>query len=337
MKKTLIILILTAALMWLLLLPRLVGGYLQSWVPDWLEELGVREQASFEPGWFSSNLAIADALELELRARHFPPLGLDWIDLSGQLLSPLSDEAYLVEGELGLSGGSRIEIRGDELQLSTEPALVAGPVQLDLEQALDAPSQLSLILADASLSDRLGNHLNADRATLELRWSPIDEAHLALSLALEASAPAGLALELRAEPVEREALAQLIEGLQQLVQAPAEGPGRQFALLTVAGAWQQLSAAGLEIELERLDIGSGASLTGQWATDIGQPELQGSGESSALIAALGPVVGLSARVPAADAERLIRAWLDSMESRGWILPRDRGFELRYPAPEPDVS
>ena len=63
--------------------PAAVGAYLRTWVPDWLDELGVGDRSQFESGWFASDLTIADALTVDIQARHFPPLGLRWINLGG--------------------------------------------------------------------------------------------------------------------------------------------------------------------------------------------------------------------------------------------------------------
>lgn len=318
MKKTLIILVLLAALIWLLVMPAAVGAYLRTWVPDWLDELGVGDRSQFESGWFASDLTITDALTVDIQARHFPPLGLRWINLAGQLNSPLSDQPFDLRGHLSLQGRSRFDINGPNLAIDGNPRIGAGPVSLQLDQPLDATSTLRADIDQWVIEDTLDNSLLAERLETTLSWQGMDDDHLRLSLVLSAAEPAGIELQLSAEPVQREALAGLIEGLQQLNQAPPDSTAQQFALLTVASAWQQLTSAGLVIELDELTVGSENRFTGRWDTRSGQPVIQGQAEQPTFVTNLTPIIGLAVKVPPREAETLLLDWLQALIERGWM-------------------
>lgn len=318
MKKTLIILILLGALLWLLVMPAAVGAYLRAWVPDWLDEMGVGDRSQFESGWFASDLTIADALSVDIQARHFPPLGFRWLNLGGQMSSPLSDQPFDLYGHLSLQGHSQFDISGPNLAVSGDPRIGAGPVSIRLDQPLDATSTLKADIDQWVIEDTLDNVLRTERLELALSWLDLDDDHLRLSLVLSASEPAALELQLTAEPVQREALAALIEGLQQFNQSPPDSTAQQFAMLTVASAWQQLSSAGMVIELRELTLGPESRFTGRWDTDAGQPVIQGQAEQPTFVTSLTPIIGLAVKVPPREAEILLIDWLQALIERGWM-------------------
>jgi len=333
MKKMLIILVPSIALLWLLALPVAVGAMLRNWVPEWLEEVGLQDRSQLASGWFASALDIEEPVDLELTARHFPPLGLSWVEFDGHLRSGLSPRPFDIDGELGLSGASRIELNGHTLELDGPVQLDSGATTLLLDQDLNQPSRLDWTLDTLSLEDQRGNRLNADRAQASLSWSDLDEAHLALSLSIALDAADPLSLVLHAEPVQREALADLIEGLQQLARSEPRSRAGQFAMLTIAGAWQQMSQAGLILRLETLQLSTENRFEGDWATDAGQPLVTGRGRIEPLIRTLAPVVGLSAQLPSEQVEPTIQAWLDALQARGWLHVDGGEFEFRYAGPE----
>jgi len=345
MKKTLIILTLLLASIWLVAMPALVGSYLDRVAPSWLEESGMEDTARFDAGWFTSSLEINSGYRMNLRARHVPPSSLAWLRFSGELQAPVSPEPFRIGGEFGLTGLSSVDVRAPELAIDGQVRLNSGPTRLALNQSLDQASTLTVRIDDLALSDQLGNAIFAPGANLTLGWQalgsesgpaevePDGEDRLALSLTLDlvaAAAPASiLRLALDASPVERNALADLIQGLQQLSQTQGQSTARQFALLTVAGAWQQLSQHGLTVRLERLQIGSENQFSGHWSSLDGPPVIRGDGSLESLSRALQPLVGLSARVSAETAARSIRTWLDELRQRGWLIVEGDRFEFEY--------
>jgi len=350
MKKILIILALALGLIWLVAMPALVGSYLGRVVPEWLDEAGMAPTTQFDAGWFTSSLQIEDDYAVDLHGRHVPPLSLAWIRIDGELEAPISPAPILIDGQFGLTGLSSVRLEATELA-------IGGPLQLDssaslltLNQGLDQVSELSWQIEAFALSDQLGNLLSASTAELALAWSPSDPAvggaatapkeadaldlRLALMLLSDSNPHPTLRLIIEASPVQRDALAELIEGLQQWTQAQPRSTARQFALLTVAGAWQQLAQSGLTIRLDGLRIGSESRFSGHWVTQAGPPDIRGEGSIDALTRELRPIVGLGARVGAGTAERSIRAWIDEIRQRGWLVVEGDRYEFRYPVPQP---
>ncbi len=333
MKKTPIILILLIALFWLLVMPLAVGAYLRAWVPDWLDELGAGTRSQFESGWFQSQLTFIDALSVDLQARHFPPLGFRWIDLAGELTSPLSNQPFEVRGHLSLGGRSRLDLSGPDLRVTGEPQINAGPIQLQLDQQLNEPSTLALDLDQLLITDSLNNTLSTNHLAAALSWQALDDESLRLAVRLKATEPTQLGLQLAAEPVKRDALAALIEGLQQLNQAPPDSTAQQFAMLTIASAWQQMSEAGLVISLDELSTGPKGHFSGRWNTHTGQPVFHGQADHSSFLASLTPLVALGAKVRPDDAQRLLLAWLEALEERGWMTQTENTLLFSFGASE----
>ena len=350
MKKILIILSLLLGLIWLVAMPALVGSYLDRVVPEWLDEAGMAGTAQFDAGWFTSSLQIEDDYAVDLHGRHVPPLSLAWIRIDGELEAPISPAPIEIDGQFGLTGLSSVRLEAAELAIEGPVQLESSASRLTLNQGLDQASELSWQIEALGLNDRLGNALEASTAELALSWSPSDQAvgdeatapkqadafdlRLALELLSDADRDPTLRLFIEASPVQRDALAELIAGLQQWSQAQAQSTARQFALLTIAGAWQQLSQNGLTIRLDRLQIGSDSRFSGYWVTQEGPPDLRGEGSIEALTRELRPIVGLSAQVSAGTAERSIRTWIDEIRQRGWLVLEGDRFEFRYPAPQP---
>jgi len=348
MKKILIILALLLVLIWLIVMPALVGSYLDRAVPVWLDEAGMQKRSQFDSGWFTSTLQVDKDYALDLSARHVPPLSLSWVHITGDLRTSFSSAPLKIDGEFSLTGLSSVTIQAAELRVEGPVQLDSGPARLALEQGLDQASQLSWRVDALELSDQLGNALPASAAKLALGWQPADSSRdnvgqndenrdLDLTLAVVLDAETGplpaLRLDLEASPVQRDVLGDLLRGLQQMAQAPTDSTAQQFALLTVVGAWQQLVQSGMTIRLEGLQIGSENQFSGRWTSEGGSPVLTGAGSIESLARALQPVVGLSARVGPATAERSVRAWLDQLSQRGWLVVKDDQFNFQYPVAE----
>jgi len=349
MKKTLIILVLLG-LIWLLFLPGLVGLFLDRKVPSWLEARGWDEAARFESGWFASRLRIADDYRLNLDARHLPPLGLSWLRLAGSVESGIGPSPINVEGRFGLTGHNTLQLRTGRLALDGPIRLDTGEARLALEQARDQSGLMRWQVEAAKLNDQLGNVLSGNEFGLSLAWAATprhsaDSAgrhesqpklDLQLSLHLDSISGPTVDLKIDALSVQRAALVDLIEGLQQLSRSAEGTTARQLALLTVAGAWQQLSGDGLRIQLSTFQLGPATSFRAHWPGDEGSPLISGNGSIAASINTLSPIVGLTAGVDPATADRLIQAWLGQLEQQGWLRVENDQFEFRYPAAEEQV-
>ncbi len=330
MKKAFIILVLLLAATWMLAMPALVGAFMRGWLPEWLEETAPTAETNYQVGWFSTRLDVSDQnLVADLRARHFPPLGLAWVDLSGTIHTDFADNGLRVAGQLGLTGRTDVRLNADAMTLASEPDIRTANAGLVFTQLVDGGAHVILDLTSLLMADRLGNHLNPDQLLARLDWTPLDEDHAHLELVLQLTGPGMARLSLIAAPVHREAMAELLDGIEQLRAARPDTVDQQFALLTIAGAWQQLALAGLELDLREFSLAGDTVFRGHWRTGSSWPEIEGTGDINELLDWLVPIIGLSRQVSPEAAEREARAWLVELVDRDWLEPREERFRFRY--------
>jgi hypothetical protein len=344
MKKTLIILALLLASFWLIAMPALVGAYLEREAPAWLAEAGLGDRAELESAWFSSRLRIDETYELNLHIRHVPPTSLSWLRFNGSFQAPVARAPITVHVRFGLTGLGALNLETVQLAVDGTPRFDSGVSRLAIEQAPEQSGRLVWQTDAAELHDPLGNRLAARRLELLLAWAPttrnpgragrgddaLESMDLIVDLQADGESAPMLGLKIEVSSIQREALADLIDGLQQLSQSTEGSTSRQFALLTVAGAWQQLTENGLGLRLASLEIGPEARFSGRWSSDENQPVIDGAGSIDALGEALVPVVGLSAGLSPPAAARLIERWINEVEQRGWLTIEAGRFELQYP-------
>jgi hypothetical protein len=333
MKKALIILILALAAIWWMALPALVGVYLRGWVPDWAAETVPRAQSTFSPGWFLSNLELhAPEGAVQLQVRHFPALKPAWLSLSGQVRLPYMTETLQASGRIGLTGQTDLMLTSSSLNLQTAPTVQAAETRMQLTQQPGIQTLLSVASQALLIQDRLNNHLALEQARINLAWSTPEPglAELGISVGLLQSTENLMQLKLTAAPIDIEALGELINGLAQLRSARPDSLDRQLALLTVGGAWQQMSAAGLEITLHELSLSGDTRLSGHWQTTTGLPEIRGQGDVDTILDWLVPAIGLSRRTDPISAEREARAWLATLVDYQWLTIAGRRFEINNP-------
>ncbi len=330
MKKAFIILVLLLTATWLLAMPALVGAFLRGWLPDWIEETAPAAEASYQVGWFSTRLDVSDQnLVADLRARHFPPFGLAWVDLSGTIHTDFADNGLRVAGQLGLTGRTDVRLNADAMTLASEPDIQTANAGLVFTQLVDGGAHVILDLTSLLMADRLGNHLNPDQLLARLDWTPLDEDHAHLELDLQLTGPGMARLSLIAAPVHREAMAELLDGIEQLRAARPDTVDQQFALLTIAGAWQQLALAGLELDLREFSLAGDTVFRGLWRTGSSWPEIEGTGDINELLDWLVPIIGLSRQLSPEAAEHEARAWLVELVDRDWLEPREERFRFHY--------
>lgn len=330
MKKALIILALLAIAIWLVILPGLVGLYIKRSLPAWLDESGPLSLTEQRSGWFSSSLKLdGPDWQLSARARHVPPTQAAWLELAGQLQPAWLEQPLDFDGALGLSGNSQLQLNTDRLATRTEPAIAAGASDLILQQSAPGQVEAHLALAALSLEDTLGNRLMPGDSRLTLNWHRIDPAHSSLHLNMKLDeSPSKLML--RVEPIAIEPARELIQGIEQLQQARPETIDQQMALLTIAGAWQQLAEAGLVIELGELSLDAETRLAGRWVTADGLPVVQGAGQLETLLDWAASLIGLSRGISPEMAEREARGWLTSLVDAEWLKPEGERFEFSFP-------
>ncbi|TVS11780.1 MAG: hypothetical protein EA419_07000 [Wenzhouxiangella sp.] len=333
MKRLVIIGFITGALIWLLALPILVGLFLGDWVEEWTADWPEPDAVDFRSGWFRSELnwTSADGIDLALQARHVPPLRPGLVRIEGLVSTPMTPEPAQLNGHLGLTGAWHLQGRVTKVASPATPGLEAHAVHINLAQPSGQP--LTLILRAEQLRNRAepaAPDLRDLRLMARHRSDDHEAHHLGLDLELEADnlGPAGLTLS--AGPADPQALADLIDGLSQWATAQPDSLAQRMGLLTVAGAWQQLAAAGLVVQLERLRLGENVRLSGRWATALPQPQLEGGGQTTELIDwHVGLATALAAQTPD-QAELEARAWLMTLAQHGWIRLEEEHFRVQVP-------
>lgn len=328
--------ILLLAATWLVGMPALVGQYVRAWVPEWLANIEATEDSHFEPGWFRSNLEVSPGNDIHarLKARHMPPIGLSWLYLEGEIDTPHSAESTRVRGHLDLDGRIRLVAEGRNLTFSQQPRFRTRTLQINLDQRPEGKTRLLTDLTGPAWSDEIGNRLDFDRAVTIMNWQALGPDHASLDIAASFNHQDQLKLDLaiQASPLEVNVLGQLVDGIRQLLAAPPDSMARQMALLTIAGAWQELGQHGLEIELERLVIGSSSEFSGQWKTASGMPAMTGRGHTEDLLELLTPIVALIQTLPPTRAEREAREWIQALVREQVLDVSENGqFRFQYPA------
>lgn len=334
MKKLLIIGLATVTAIWLLVLPGLVGGYLRGQVPEWIEAWPEAETTQFTPGWFRSQLdwASDDGVNIDLQARHLPVLKPGLIRLRGQVGSPMTTSPIRLDGQVGLTGGWHLQLDAEALSAEATGGLHGRALGLNLAQApgqpLTAIFQADSLGHDSSSADLPG--LEDVRILARSQNGPDGELVLGLDLNLVAETLGPARLTLNAAPVPADALSELMDGLAQLAGSSADSFAESMALLTVAGAWQQMAAAGMVIRLENLSLGSSTALSGTWPAGHNQPRLDGTGQTSELMAWYRTLAyRLGGRAPEL-AELEARAWLDTLVDAGWLRLDGNTFRVQAP-------
>ena len=323
---------------WLLLVPLLVGWHLRGALADWTAHWPEAESVQFSPGWFRSNLrwTSADGIDLQLRARHAPPLRAGLLRVQGAIRMPILPEPADIRGHIGLTGGWHLETRATEVADLEGTGLRAADVALNLAQP--AGQALTLILNASQLKRSTAGIAGPALGPLRLmaRHHQDEQGlrHMGLDLSLNGSELGTAGLTLSIGPAEPLALNELIQSLTLWTGSEPGSLDQGLALLGAAGAWQQLGAEGLVIRLERLELGAETRIAARWAIQQPLPQLEGSGRSQAVAAWSGALASLAGQ-PAEQAEQQAMAWLKEMSRSGWIRLQDERFELMSPAMQMD--
>ena len=331
MRKVVIIGSLLVVTAWLLIMPGVVGIYLRDSVPDWLSEWSTPEEAGYKPGWFQSELhwQPEPALELRLRARHFPPLRAGWLALTGTLELPLSTQPAELRGHVGLAGGWHLHVRADDFRPLINGNIEARGLSLNVSQTGGQPQTMILRADELTLQPHRPALTDVRMRGLQ---RPVEDGMVRAGLEIELSdqqlGEAGLRLQ--AGPMDPDQLAFLFQGLGQLADSTPGSMSEGMAMMTVVGAWQEMAAGGLVIELEHLQLGDDTRFRGRWIAGQAQPVLVGSGQIDGLAAWL---QRLLPGVPAGtdEARQTITAWLADL---GRLEAEQSQFRFSYP-PESD--
>ena len=331
MKKLIIIGGLLIAGLWWLILPGLVGVYLKAQVPEWTEGWLDPAQSRFDNRWFGSRLSagLADGTDIELRGRHLPTLPPGLLDIRGQIAGPQSSTPIRLRGHFGITGQTILGIKADDLAWSDHRREFNGgalSVRLDRERERTG---LKLDSGPLSIEDRLGNRLGLEQLDLTIERSRNPGRSTDLSLALNTTrimgAPSRLDISVR--NIDGEALASLIEAAGQYRQAAPGSLDQRLAALGLAGAWQQLAEAGLNIERVELELERKLIVSLSWKPAAGPPRYQGDGELAVLVEWAAALLGLAVSVPPQEARSQVRTRLEQLAEAGHIQIERGRFQL----------
>jgi hypothetical protein len=270
----------TLLLIWLVAMPALVGFYLRDLVPDWLDEHGGSATASYQPGWRTSRLRAVNAeadTELDLTARHFPPLKPGWIALRGALISPLVPRGAGLQAHLGLTGSWHISGQAELIQSTEQGDFTAEHLKINIAQVAGQPINLTVLADEIRLPGQV-------RPLLSLRGRGLrretEDGRIRLGLDLQAQdADLGtLTVTVQAGPMAPEQLELMTAGLRQWLQSQPGSVSEGVALMTIASTWQQMADDGTTLELERLNFGEAAAFKGRWAPAEAPPSASGYGD-----------------------------------------------------------
>jgi len=329
MKRPLIIVLAATCAIWFLVLPLLVSLYLRGAVPEWTATWPQPEAAQYQAGWFQSTLtwSSADGINLALRARHMPPLRPGLLRVEGTISAPAMPEPARIRSHVGLAGGWNLQTLVAQVEDPGSLALDARNVALNLAQPAGQPLTLNLS------ADRLGQGRTPDAeplgpARLMARQHQDDQGghHLGIDIKLLSESLGEAALSLSAGPAAADALAELIEGLVQWAGSEPNSLTQRLALLSVAGAWQQLAAGGLVIRIERLALGEHTRIAASWPTRHPQPHIEGQGRADELAGWYTALAALAGQAPE-QAELAIQAGLLTLAQNGWIRLEGEHFEI----------
>lgn len=332
--KPLIIVFGALCAIWLLLLPLLVGLYLRGAVPAWTADWPESESLQFSPSWFRSDLrwSSTDGLDLDLKARHAPPLRIGLLRVDGVMRTPVTPSPAKIRGHIGLTGGWNLETRTAEIADPEGTGLRAIDVAVNLAQP--AGQALTLILHAAQLNrvspGTTAPELGPVRLMARHHQDLDGLRHLGLDLNLSSGTLGEAGLTLSAGPAEPLILNELIQSLALWAGSEPGSLDQGLAVLGAAGAWQQLGAEGLVIRLERLELGTDTRISARWPIQQPLPQFEGGGQPQAVAAWTGALAGLAGQ-STEQAEQQAQAWLEELARSGWIRLQDQRFELLTPA------
>lgn len=331
MRKVFIIGLLLALSVWLLLLPGVVGIYLRDAVPDWLAEWSSPEEAGYHPGWFGSELTWQPEPDLRLRlsVRHFPPLRAGWLGLAGSLELPLSSRPADLRGHLGLTGGWHLHATAADFRPIADGPMQARGLALNLSQTAGQPRTLLLSVDELNLQPHSPG-LSDLRVRALQRSTDTDLVHVALETEISDQELGTAGLRLQAGPIPPEQLGLLFQGLGQLAESTPGSISEGMALMTLVGAWQEMAAAGLVIDIERLQLGPDIEFRGRWVATRANPEVTGSGRLDELAEWQERLLP-GTQAANTDPAEAVAAWLTGL---GHLETEGARFRFSYP-PTPD--
>lgn len=320
MKKWILILVLITALTIVLGLPAAIGWFAQKGISDTVEDRLPDAAVTWDRGWFRSGLRIEDeAFDARLNFRHASP-SAGWLSVDGLV--------NLVETTTAIDIDARLSLGGTLTVNAQAPALnIAGPVAW----RYDSPSlrlvgerggETTVVGTAASLLivDGIGNRLAFTEPLLDVKLTSesLQDASGRLSLTARRVGRAESRLVLNLSSINAQAVAELVQALQQLAGAEPNSAIAGLGAIGAASAWQQIAAAGLTAELDALVLDGQARLSGQWVPDNRQFSLSGEGARTTVVDWWSSIIGLIQQLPPEQARNVASQALEDLAAQGAI-------------------
>lgn len=335
MKRATIIVFGALAAIWLLIMPMLLGAYLRGRVPEWTAGWPEPEAVQWHPGWFQSHLTwqSSDGISLALRARHAPILKPGLVQIEGVISSPVSPDPAHISAHVSLAGGWHLTARISQIEDPGSLALIASDIALNLARPARQP--LTLILTAGQLGSAnspAAVPLAPVRLMARQQQDPDGRQQLEMELKLRLLALGEARLRLVAGPADPATLGEWFEAVVQWAASEPNSLGQRLALLGLAAASQQLMADGLVVRVEQLALGETTRIAARWPDHGSLPGIEGSGQTTDIIAWYSALAVLFGGQSQAQAERTLQAMLLGLAQSGWVVVDGDAFALTPPVP-----
>ena len=303
MKRLLVVFVLLLVVC-ALALPAVVGLQVEQRTAEALMERWPDAQLQWDRGWLRSQAGLAAPGwrgRFDLRHPAFGPASV--LQLDGRIT--LDRPAVPVEVDARLDPSMRLSatLEAPALDLQTQASWRIEQPRLQIDADRHGGRSIDLQSRGILVHDGLGNRLNLDEVRLQLQAVPIDGERSRIDLELQAArlGHRPSRLKMSAGPVDNEALQQLIEAARALAEAEPDSAMAGVAAIGALSAWQQLVAAGLEVEILPSTLDQDFELAGHWHPAQRRLQLAGGGQEATLLEWLAPVYGLQLSLNASDA------------------------------------
>ncbi|PKL96850.1 MAG: hypothetical protein CVV18_00030 [Gammaproteobacteria bacterium HGW-Gammaproteobacteria-8] len=334
MKRILIVL-LFLLLLAALALPAAIGWLVQDRAGTALRERWPEAEIDWQRGWTRSSIDVdvpGGRAQIKLRHLTVMPPGLLALDGRITLSEPLA--AIELSGSVSPRLVLQLQLDAPSIALQTQAMWQWDAPKLRIEADRNGNLMLNLESRQLLVHDGLGNRLTLAEFQLRLQNTAESDTHSGIELQLGATRlgaqPSGITL--KAESVDREALAQLIEAGRELSNSEPDSATAGFAAIGALAAWQQLVAGGLSLELATLELDAAFELQGRWDPGTRRLRLLGGGPEATLLDWSAPLIGLQQSLTPDQADRLARDWLTALQDQPGIRRQDRQLRIDIQRP-----
>lgn len=290
MKKTILILMLLTVAVIVVGTPAAIGWFVHDRLSSTLAEELPDARVGWDRGWFRSGLRVEnEAFSARLDFKHASPTS-GWLSVDGLVT--------FVEWAATIDLDARLALDGTLSANATAPRLeIPGPVSwryaspnLALTTTRGGDARLSGDAEMLLILDGIGNRLTLVDPTLELR---VQSEAGRLELTAQRAGQPESRLTVTLESIDPVALGELLQALGQLAGAEPGTANAGLGAIGAASAWQQLTSAGLRIEIEQLVLDDALSLSGHWRPRDADFRLTGGGRRDTLLEWWSSVAGLA--------------------------------------------